>query len=107
MGLSAANGRPGGPWTLELGVKFTVDAPSRLSALSFYKDGDETGGHVGRVWTADGLPAFRWHRARMPPDPRLALTLRRTLPTECPRPESNQRTRFRKPLLYPLSYGGS
>jgi hypothetical protein len=24
----------------------------------------------------------------------------------CPRPESNQRTRFRKPLLYPLSYGG-
>jgi hypothetical protein len=26
---------------------------------------------------------------------------------ECPRPESNQRTRFRKPLLYPLSYGGA
>ncbi len=25
---------------------------------------------------------------------------------KCPRPESNQRTRFRKPLLYPLSYGG-
>src|SRR5438067_11913610 len=25
----------------------------------------------------------------------------------CPRPESNQRTRFRKPLLYALSYGGS
>ena len=25
----------------------------------------------------------------------------------CPRPESNQRTRFRKPVLYPLSYGGS
>jgi hypothetical protein len=25
---------------------------------------------------------------------------------ECPRPESNQGTRFRKPLLYPLSYGG-
>ena len=24
----------------------------------------------------------------------------------CPRPELNQRTRFRKPLLYPLSYGG-
>jgi hypothetical protein len=28
-------------------------------------------------------------------------------PRQCPRPESNQRTRFRKPLLYPLSYGGS
>jgi hypothetical protein len=25
---------------------------------------------------------------------------------QCPRPESNQRTRFRKPMLYPLSYGG-
>src|SRR5579884_559376 len=25
---------------------------------------------------------------------------------ECPRHESNMRTRFRKPLLYPLSYGG-
>ena len=24
----------------------------------------------------------------------------------CPRRESNSRTRFRKPLLYPLSYGG-
>ena len=29
-----------------------------------------------------------------------------TASRECPRPESNQRTRFRKPLLYPLSYGG-
>jgi hypothetical protein len=26
---------------------------------------------------------------------------------ECPRHESNMRTRFRKPLLYPLSYGGA
>ena len=25
---------------------------------------------------------------------------------ECPRKESNLRTRFRKPVLYPLSYGG-
>jgi hypothetical protein len=25
----------------------------------------------------------------------------------CPRHESNMRTRFRKPLLYPLSYGGA
>ena len=25
---------------------------------------------------------------------------------QCPRHESNMRTRFRKPLLYPLSYGG-
>jgi hypothetical protein len=27
--------------------------------------------------------------------------------SRCPRQESNLRTRFRKPLLYPLSYGGS
>src|SRR5262249_8479701 len=27
-------------------------------------------------------------------------------PGQCPRHESNMRTRFRKPLLYPLSYGG-
>ena len=26
---------------------------------------------------------------------------------QCPRHESNMRTRFRKPLLYPLSYGGA
>jgi hypothetical protein len=26
---------------------------------------------------------------------------------ECPREESNLRTRFRKPLLYPLSYEGA
>jgi hypothetical protein len=26
---------------------------------------------------------------------------------KCPRHESNVRTWFRKPLLYPLSYGGS
>jgi hypothetical protein len=25
---------------------------------------------------------------------------------QCPRQELNLRTRFRKPLLYPLSYGG-
>src|SRR5438874_1098908 len=28
-------------------------------------------------------------------------------PPGCPRQESNLRTRFRKPLLYPLSYGGA
>ena len=27
-------------------------------------------------------------------------------PAQCPRQESNLRTRFRKPLLFPLSYGG-
>jgi hypothetical protein len=33
------------------------------------------------------------------------LTSERTW-SECPRQESDLRTRFRKPVLYPLSYGG-
>jgi hypothetical protein len=37
---------------------------------------------------------------------RCCHTTRNAPQTQCPRPESNQRTRFRKPLLYPLSYGG-
>jgi hypothetical protein len=54
-GVSTANGRPGGPWTLELGVRFQVDTPVRLSALSFYKDSVEAGAHVGNLWTLDGV----------------------------------------------------
>lgn len=30
----------------------------------------------------------------------------RSLTGECPRQDSNLRTRLRRPLLYPLSYGG-
>jgi hypothetical protein len=42
------------------------------------------------------------HKLEIPADPpRLARA------EGCPRQESNLRTRFRKPLLYPLSYGGS
>jgi hypothetical protein len=40
-------------------------------------------------------------------DRRPGLAAALTGSRRCPRPESNQRTRFRKPLLYPLSYGGS
>src|SRR5712691_2418893 len=54
-GLSTANGRSGGPWTLEVGVRFTVDAPARLATLGFYKDAAEAGAHVGRLWTGDGV----------------------------------------------------
>src|SRR5207253_9492511 len=39
---------------------------------------------------------------RRHPQSRLIPTTRR-----CPRQELNLRTRFRKPLLYPLSYGGA
>jgi hypothetical protein len=53
-GLSTANGRSGGPWTLELGVKVEVTQPARLTAIRFWKDPAETGAHIGRVWTTGG-----------------------------------------------------
>jgi hypothetical protein len=56
-GLPVRDGRPfPGPWTYELGTKFTVDQDMRLTALKFYKDAGETGTHVGRLWTASGTP---------------------------------------------------
>jgi hypothetical protein len=54
-GLSTANGRSGGPWTLELGVKVEVTQPARMTAIRFWKDPAETGAHVGRVWTTSGV----------------------------------------------------
>jgi hypothetical protein len=53
-GLSTANGRSGGPWSLELGVKIEVTQAARLMAIRFWKDLAETGQHVGRVWTTGG-----------------------------------------------------
>jgi hypothetical protein len=53
--LATQNWRSGtGPWSLELGVKITVTEPGQLTAVRFYKDNQETGTHVGRVWAADG-----------------------------------------------------
>jgi hypothetical protein len=52
--LSTANGRPGGPWTLEMGLKVHVTQPAHLAAVRFFKDTLETGSHIARVWTADG-----------------------------------------------------
>ena len=51
---------------------------------------------------------YTWKRLMVP---EMASSSGRFSPRErasrkCPRPESNQGTRFRKPLLYPLSYGG-
>ena len=53
-GLSTANGRGGGPWTLEMGAKIRVTQPADLQAIRFYKDAGEAGTHVGRVWAANG-----------------------------------------------------
>jgi hypothetical protein len=54
-GNPAQDGRHGpGPWSLELGIKITVDRPVQLTAIRFYKDARETGTHVGRLWSATG-----------------------------------------------------
>ena len=53
--LDVRDGRPlPGPWTYEFGVKTQVDQPMSLTAIRFYKPSQETGTHVGRVWTANG-----------------------------------------------------
>jgi hypothetical protein len=41
--------------TYELGVKFTVDVPSSLTSVRFFKAAGESGSHVGSVWTASGV----------------------------------------------------
>jgi hypothetical protein len=54
-GAPTQDGRTGaGPFSYELGMKFTVDAASQLTGIRFYKSTGETGSHTGRLWTADG-----------------------------------------------------
>jgi hypothetical protein len=54
-GNPTQDGRSGtGPFSYELGMKFTVDTTSQLTAIRFYKDAQETGSHTGTLWTADG-----------------------------------------------------
>ena len=53
-GLSTANGRSGGGWNLEMGVKIQVSEPEQVSAFRFYKSPGETGTHTGRLWTSGG-----------------------------------------------------
>jgi hypothetical protein len=53
--LSVVDGRSGsGPFSYEFGVKVQVSAATPLTAIRFYKDSQETGTHVGRVWSASG-----------------------------------------------------
>jgi Domain of unknown function (DUF4082) len=55
--LDTANGRGGaGPFSLEMGMKIRVIQPAELEGIRFYKATDETGTHVGRLWTASGQP---------------------------------------------------
>ncbi len=53
--LDVRDGRGGsGPWTYEMGTKFTVSSAASLTSIRFYKDAGETGTHVGTVWDAAG-----------------------------------------------------
>lgn len=40
--------------TYELGLKFTSDQPGAVTAIRYWKDGSETGTHVGHIWAANG-----------------------------------------------------
>jgi hypothetical protein len=42
------------PQAVELGVKFRVDTDGYVTALRFYKGPQNTGTHVGSLWTSDG-----------------------------------------------------
>jgi hypothetical protein len=44
-----------GPWTYEMGVKFTVDEAMRLNGIRWFKSRSETGSHVANLWTTSGL----------------------------------------------------
>jgi hypothetical protein len=55
-GLPVQDGRSGsGPWSYELGVKFTVDEIVSLRAVRFYKDALETGSHTITIWSQSGV----------------------------------------------------
>ncbi|HSU30494.1 MAG TPA: DUF4082 domain-containing protein, partial [Bryobacteraceae bacterium] len=40
--------------SVTLGVKFTADVPGSVTAVRFYKGPNNTGTHVGTLWTANG-----------------------------------------------------
>src|SRR6185503_6757948 len=53
--IPASAGQSGPPpHSYELGVKFAVAAPARLTSVRFWKTPAESGSHVGRIWSAGG-----------------------------------------------------
>ncbi len=44
----------GDPESVEVGLKFTSDTFGQVSGIRFYKASDNTGTHVGSLWTASG-----------------------------------------------------
>jgi hypothetical protein len=53
---SAVPANPNEPDTgaVELGVKFRSDSAGSITGVRFYKSSQNTGAHVGRLWTASG-----------------------------------------------------
>lgn len=49
-GVTAAND----PNSVELGVKFIASANGQITGLTYYKSAQDTGTHVGSLWTASG-----------------------------------------------------
>ncbi len=48
-------GNTDGPATnYELGTAFQSDIPGRITAIRFWKDANETGTHIGTIWSASG-----------------------------------------------------
>ena len=57
VGNPTSDGRSGaGPFSYELGMKFTVSRTATLIGIRYFKDSRETGTHTGRLWTAYGTP---------------------------------------------------
>ena len=55
VGNPTSDGRSGaGPFSYELGMKFTVSRTATLIGIRYFKDSRETGTHTGRLWSASG-----------------------------------------------------
>src|SRR5688500_15826081 len=78
-----------------MSISFSSPVGREGETPSLHQNPRRTGDHS--TATARGLTHDHHHTL---------VTTRTSRGPRCPRPESNQRTRFRKPLLYPLSYGG-
>ena len=53
IGNPTSDGRSGpGPFSYELGMKFTVSRTATLIGIRYYRDSRETGTHTGRLWSA-------------------------------------------------------
>lgn len=54
-GATPANLDSGDPDAVELGVKFQADVPGAITAIRFYKGPNDTGNHVVKLWSANGV----------------------------------------------------